>query len=109
MSVYAVVDGNGLIVNRVMVADTNTWPVPVGCTLRLETDTVYAIGGTFVGAVYTAPPPPQAIAPPPLTTQVEISTLKILFNHENRIRVLEGKATITQAQFLAALITLLGG
>jgi hypothetical protein len=28
---------------------------------------------------------------------------KVLFNHENRIRVLEGKATITAQQFLQAL------
>lgn len=29
--------------------------------------------------------------------------LKTLFNHENRIRALEGKAAITQAQFVNAL------
>lgn len=33
--------------------------------------------------------------------------LKIAFNHENRIRALEGKAAITQQQFLAAIKTLL--
>jgi len=33
--------------------------------------------------------------------------LKVLFNHENRIRVLDGQPTITQAQFKNALKSLL--
>jgi predicted RNA-binding protein with PIN domain len=33
---------------------------------------------------------------------------RVLFNHENRIRVLEGKAAITREQFITALKTLLG-
>lgn len=43
-----------------------------------------------------------------LNNQIDIVIGQILFNHENRIRTLEGKATITQAQFIAgvkALIT----
>jgi hypothetical protein len=32
--------------------------------------------------------------------------LKILFNHENRIRTLEGKASITPTQFLTAIKSL---
>lgn len=31
------------------------------------------------------------------------SSLKIAFNHENRIRALEGKAAVTRAQFLTAV------
>ena len=34
---------------------------------------------------------------------VDRAELKTLFNHENRIRVLEAKAPITQAQFVAAI------
>jgi hypothetical protein len=33
--------------------------------------------------------------------------LRVLFNHENRIRALEGKQAITQAQFVAAVKALL--
>jgi hypothetical protein len=53
-------------------------------------------------------------------TQVELDAIKdqqvsgmeivagtVLFNHENRIRALEGKAAITKAQFLTALKGLL--
>lgn len=36
-------------------------------------------------------------------------TLKIAFNHENRIRALEGKAAITVAQFKAAVRAILSG
>lgn len=42
----------------------------------------------------------------PLDTWDMIS-LKIAFNHENRIRVLEGKAAITLAQFKTAVRSLL--
>ena len=38
---------------------------------------------------------------------VEKLELRIAFNHENRIRALEGKAAITQAQFITALKALL--
>ena len=34
---------------------------------------------------------------------IDRAELKTLFNHENRIRALEAKAPITQAQFVAAL------
>ncbi len=38
---------------------------------------------------------------------VDVVTLKIAFNHENRIRALEGQAPRTLAQFKAVLRTLL--
>lgn len=47
--------------------------------------------------------------PPPLSSRIDAATLKILFNHENRVRALEGRAAVTPAQFLAVLQTLLGG
>jgi hypothetical protein len=37
----------------------------------------------------------------------DIISLKVAFNHENRIRVLEGKAAITLAQFKTAVRALL--
>lgn len=48
---------------------------------------------------------PNAVSP--LANKVDIILLKIAFNHENRIRVLEGKAPITMAQFKTALNALL--
>lgn len=37
---------------------------------------------------------------------VAAALLKVLFNHENRIRALEGKAAITRAQFVAGVKSL---
>lgn len=37
------------------------------------------------------------------SNHITTAVFKILFNHENRLRALEGKAAITAAQFLAAL------
>lgn len=40
--------------------------------------------------------------------QITVATIaKILFNHENRIRALEGQSTITAAQFKAAIKALM--
>lgn len=44
----------------------------------------------------------QAVA-----NSLDIMQLHIMFNHENRIRTLEGKVALTQAQFIAAIVTLL--
>jgi stress response protein SCP2 len=35
--------------------------------------------------------------------EVMRASLKVFFNHENRIRALEGKAAVTRAQFLTAV------
>lgn len=50
---------------------------------------------------------PAGVVPDDAVDSIEIVALKIAFNHENRIRALEGKAAITLAQFKAALRTLL--
>lgn len=42
-----------------------------------------------------------------LADGMDVVQLKILFNHENRIRVLEGKQAITVAQFKAGVAALL--
>lgn len=46
---------------------------------------------------------------PPLSDSIDRLAFKLMFNHENRIRTLEGKAIITVAQFNAALLAVLGG
>jgi hypothetical protein len=46
---------------------------------------------------------------PPLSDAIDALVLKVLFNHENRIRTLEGKAAISAAQFKTALVSVLGG
>jgi hypothetical protein len=38
---------------------------------------------------------------------VDLVELRLMFNHENRIRALEAKQPITQPQFLAAISALL--
>jgi hypothetical protein len=38
---------------------------------------------------------------------VDLVQLRLVFNHENRIRALESKAPITQPQFIAAIASLL--
>lgn len=38
-----------------------------------------------------------------LISRADKTIFKLLFNHENRIRVLEGKAAITKAQFISAI------
>ena len=39
--------------------------------------------------------------------EVDVLIFRILFNHENRVRVLEGKAAVTAEQFRAAMKALL--
>lgn len=51
----------------------------------------------------------EALPPPTLADRMDVVQFKIAFNHENRIRVLEGKNQITVAQFKTALTQLLGG
>jgi hypothetical protein len=66
MSTFALLDALGNIVNRIELDAKSDWPVPRGFTLA--PDQGYAIGGTLISGVYTAPvPPPPAItfpAPP---------------------------------------------
>jgi hypothetical protein len=69
MSTYAVIDGSGLIVNRVVLDDPGGWQAPAGTTSVLETTTVYEIGGTYIAGVYTPPPPPP-LNPPPSVGQI---------------------------------------
>ena len=55
MATYSLVDGTGLIVNRVDVDDLGEWQVPPGVTPALEPDgEPYAIGGTYIAGVLHA-------------------------------------------------------
>ena len=53
--------------------------------------------------------PDPYVPPPPLDPMDswDIITLKIAFNHENRIRALEGKAAVTVTQFKTAVKAML--
>lgn len=68
MTNYAVVDGSGVIANRIILDDPTSWAPPEGCTIIVEQDgaPVYEIGGTLVGGVYNPPPPMPAPLPPPV-------------------------------------------
>ncbi|MBR1145081.1 hypothetical protein JQ567_17470 [Bradyrhizobium sp. AUGA SZCCT0431] len=50
----------------------------------------------------------DALPPPTLADRMDAVQFKIAFNHENRVRVLEGKAQLTAAQFKTALNAILG-
>lgn len=39
--------------------------------------------------------------------RIDLIILRVLFNHENRVRVLEGKQAVTMAQFRTAIKALL--
>lgn len=109
MKNFAVVDNStGKIVNRIALADGAKWSPEDGHSIVEETAAQLDIGGTFIKSVYTPPrsPFPARTPPDPVDTW-DVITLKIAFNHENRIRALEGKAAITAAQFKAAVKTLI--
>src|SRR6266446_8556951 len=97
---YAISDKNGSIINRIVLDDLNSWNLPDGYLLHQEIGTPYEIGGKFIGDVYT-PPATNIANPPPKVDPIDswdLVSLKIAFNHENRIRVLEGKPAVTIAQ-----------
>src|SRR6266404_2150499 len=101
---YAVIDMNGVIVNRIVLDDVNAWSPGVGYTIQQEPPTGYAIGGTFINGVYTGPisTPIVPATFDPIDTW-DLVSLKIAFNHENRFRALEGKPAITVTQFKTAI------
>ena len=39
-------------------------------------------------------------------TDCQLATLRVFFNHENRIRALEGRAALARAQFMTAIRSL---
>ena len=72
MKTLAVVDVNGLIVNRVVVDDISTWSAPAGFTTATETSPMQ-IGATYINGVYTPLPTPPT--PPPNYTALATAAL----------------------------------
>jgi hypothetical protein len=67
MSTYALLDANGLIVNRIDLDNLSDWPVPDGHTL--VPDEGYNIGGSIAGGVYTPPASDIPVPQPPSVPQ----------------------------------------
>jgi hypothetical protein len=126
MSNYALVDGSGNIVNRI-VAD-ETFQPPAGTQLVLEPAGIsYAIGGTLLNGTYTpppAPPPsplPQCVLPQDLIAQfttADAAAIQSAISGNTQFWLLwsamqaqKDPMIVTNARFLAgwtALITVLG-
>lgn len=104
---------NGLVIAAVELAvdwdqpdaGRDAWTPPEG--VQVIASNVAGIGWTWDGATFTAPPPNPDPPPPDLIDSVDLVQLKISFNHENRIRALEGKVALTLVQYKAVLRTLL--
>lgn len=121
---YALVDDKGNI-NRFAVnidpavATRAPWrwlPAPKGATPAHDVATqvvegpVITIGAESVTEAYSvrAKTQQELIAEKDAAiSRVDMVALRVAFNHENRIRVLENKAEITMPQFLNALKALL--
>ena len=105
---YAVIDPNGLIVNRIVLDDLNSWRLPAGYSIQQEPPEGFNIGGTYINGNYN---PPVNNSPAPVIIDAvdswDIMSLKLAFNHENRIRALEGKAALTLVQFKTAVRAML--
>lgn len=103
MATYAVInDSDGVIVNRIVLDDPGAWEVPAGTTVVEDSDAVYQIGGTLIGGVYSPPlqPPPIPAGPPALEpTPRDV----VLYDHENRLRSLEGQPPLELSDFLAKI------
>jgi hypothetical protein len=81
---------------QAFLADGN---VPPNCASETDLGSVLSAYDDFV-------PVPASVLDGYKTSRISNANkvmLRILFNHENRIRALESKAALTQAQFLTAL------
>jgi hypothetical protein len=101
MADYAVIEqATGNVVNRIVLDDPTQWEVPEGHFIVEDTDDAINIGGTYVDGVYTSSPPappldPQPGAPTPTPAD------QVLYEHENRIRALEGQPPLALGDFIA--------
>ena len=86
-----VIARNGVVVNLVNSPDGDG---VVEYAWRVADDVPVSVGDAFDPRDYQV-------------DAVDTALLKVAFNHENRIRVLEGKSSITQAQFRNAVKALL--
>lgn len=64
MAVYALVGTSGTIINRLVLDDPETWPLPEGHRLVEEVDTPFEIGAAIVDGVYM-PLPAEVYTPSP--------------------------------------------
>lgn len=60
----------------------------------IQNDTAQ-IGWSYVGGVFTAPPMPPPMSTPPPTPQ-----MSLMFDHENRLRTIEGDPPLTLEDFI---------
>jgi hypothetical protein len=98
MAIYGVIDATGIIDNRIVLDDPDQWDAPAGHTIVEETDDPLAIGGTYIDGVYTPPPSPPPPEPMPPTAQPQTT---VLYDHENRLRAIEGQPPLTLGDFIA--------
>ncbi|MEH2513931.1 hypothetical protein V1291_005285 [Nitrobacteraceae bacterium AZCC 1564] len=55
MPTYAIVEVSGAITNNIILDEGSVWQAPEGCSIIVNDDQVYRIGGTLIDGVYTAP------------------------------------------------------
>ena len=95
MSIYAVADQTGAIINRIILDDPKEWSAPDGCVLVKENGSAFDIGGKFVDGVYS---PPSNSGTKPAASIGSISDRQFF-------QQLAAQGIITQAEALAAVKT----
>jgi hypothetical protein len=80
MANYAVVNGDGLITNRVVLDDPGAWVPPDGCVAVAETEPM-EIGGSYVNGTYE--PAPSGPLPPPPPASILSQDLMAQFNADD--------------------------
>jgi len=95
MSIYAVADQAGVIINRIILDNPNDWSAPEGCVLVKENGSTFDIGGKFVDGTYS---PPASSGTRPDASIGSISDRQFF-------QQLAAQGIITQAEALAAVKT----
>lgn len=80
------------------VADKSTWVIDAPGATSAQLAAAQSVVNTYDVAGY--------LQKEQDVSDVTIRLLQVQFNHENRIRALEGKAAITRAQFVAGVKSL---
>lgn len=88
-------------------ATYQVWCSGGGVPTRIDTET--NLGGVLAGRDVSRPINANVLAgyQVALVAGVNIAVFKVLFNHENRIRALEGKGAITVQQAIAGFAALM--
>ena len=101
MGTYVAVDeATGVIVNRIVLDDPDQWEVPAGHLAFEETGEAMAIGGSFIDGVYAPPVQPDPPLMPPAAPSPETT---VLYDHENRLRAIEGEPPLTLQDFFTKM------